>query len=376
MIASDIQGCDPYSGTFMKAGRVRYEQRHKPVVEKTLPLPSQKPRLKIISLDELIDRYIKVETSKRFSGTGEWDDFKAENYKITVAPGLVAAPEDDNAIIAKVIGSCEGNRTATILDLNATTQPAKRVSREERGIYRVREGDALSKIAVMFGLKTEALMKCNTLKKRDHLRIGQKLSIPMNQKKVDAIVSAAYRVEKGDTLTGIAKMFNLDPKAVAKHNGIGSRERIREGKVLKLPLPHLKRGKKEAKKKKRKKKKKNLKRKKRHQTYRLIREYGKRRLRVTATAYSSHGKQTDSTPFLAAWNNRLRPGMKVIAVSRDLLTKYGMRNGTRVRIGGLPGIYRVRDKMNKRYRKRIDIYMGLNRRKALRWGRRSVIIYW
>jgi len=79
---------------------------------------------------------------------------------------------------------------------------------------------------------------------------------------------------------------------------------------------------------------------------------------------------------LAAWNNRLRPGMKIIAVSRDMLTRYGMRNGTKVRIGGLPGYYRVRDKMNKRYKKRIDIYTGIDRRRALRWGRRSVVIYW
>jgi 3D (Asp-Asp-Asp) domain-containing protein len=68
--------------------------------------------------------------------------------------------------------------------------------------------------------------------------------------------------------------------------------------------------------------------------------------------------------------------MKIIAVSRDMLTRYGLRNGSKVKIGGLPGYYTVRDKMNKRYRKRIDIYMGVNRRKALRWGRRSVVIYY
>ena len=44
--------------------------------------------------------------------------------------------------------------------------------------------------------------------------------------------------------------------------------------------------------------------------------------------------------------------MKAIAVSRDLLSVYGLRNGTKVRIAGLPGFYRVRDKMNKRYKKR------------------------
>jgi 3D (Asp-Asp-Asp) domain-containing protein len=68
--------------------------------------------------------------------------------------------------------------------------------------------------------------------------------------------------------------------------------------------------------------------------------------------------------------------MKAIAVSRDLIKKYGLGNGKKVRIQGLPGYYTVRDKMNKRYTKRIDIYMGTNRRKALRWGRKRVMIYW
>jgi 3D (Asp-Asp-Asp) domain-containing protein len=102
----------------------------------------------------------------------------------------------------------------------------------------------------------------------------------------------------------------------------------------------------------------------------------KNSLRVTATAYTSHRAQTDSTPNIAAWNDRLRPGMKVIAVSRDLLKKYGLKRNSRVKIKGLPGTYRVLDKMNRRYTKRIDIYMGKNRRKAYQWGKRRVTIYW
>lgn len=99
-------------------------------------------------------------------------------------------------------------------------------------------------------------------------------------------------------------------------------------------------------------------------------------LRVTATAYNSLPSQTDSTPNIAAWGDRLRPGMKAIAVSRDLLKKYGLRHNQRVKISGLPGTYRVLDKMNKRWRKKIDIYMGKSRRKARQWGRRKVTIYW
>lgn len=97
---------------------------------------------------------------------------------------------------------------------------------------------------------------------------------------------------------------------------------------------------------------------------------------VTATAYTSHVNQTDSTPNIAAWGDRLSPGMKVIAVSRDMLTKYGLKHRSRVRIKGLKGEYRVLDKMNKRWRKKIDIYMGMDLKKAFKWGRRRVELQW
>ena len=102
----------------------------------------------------------------------------------------------------------------------------------------------------------------------------------------------------------------------------------------------------------------------------------RKRLRVTATAYTSHVGQTDSTPNIAAWGDRLRPGMKAIAVSRDLLKVHGLKHGQKVRIKGLDGEYAVLDKMNKRWRKKIDIYMGMNKRKAFQWGRRKVEIMW
>jgi len=102
----------------------------------------------------------------------------------------------------------------------------------------------------------------------------------------------------------------------------------------------------------------------------------KRKLTLLATAYTSHRSQTDSTPFLAAWNNRIRPGMKIIAVSHDLVKKYGLKNGVKVKIKGLKGHYIVKDKMNRRFKKRIDIYMGLNKKRALKWGKRRVELYY
>jgi len=101
-----------------------------------------------------------------------------------------------------------------------------------------------------------------------------------------------------------------------------------------------------------------------------------KRLDVIATAYTSHVNQTDSTPNIAAWGDRLKPGMKVIAVSRDLLNVYGLKHKQKVRIKGLKGEYLVLDKMNKRWRKKIDIYMGMDKKKAFRWGKRKVEILW
>ncbi|MGI9590559.1 MAG: 3D domain-containing protein [Myxococcota bacterium] len=98
-------------------------------------------------------------------------------------------------------------------------------------------------------------------------------------------------------------------------------------------------------------------------------------LEVTATAYNSLPGQTDGEPNVTAWGDRLEPGMKAIAVSRDLIA-LGLGHGTEVRIDGLPGHYVVRDKMAKRWRRKIDIYMGDDVRAARRWGRRPVIIRW
>ena len=98
-------------------------------------------------------------------------------------------------------------------------------------------------------------------------------------------------------------------------------------------------------------------------------------LAVTATAYNSLPGQTQGDPTLTAWGITLMLGMKVIAVSRDLI-RLGLTKGVEVRIDGLPGTYIVVDKMNKRWTRRIDIYMDTNVKAAEEWGKREVTIRW
>ena len=101
-----------------------------------------------------------------------------------------------------------------------------------------------------------------------------------------------------------------------------------------------------------------------------------RTLEVTATAYNSLESQTKKgDPTTAAWGDQLKPGMKAIAVSRDLIPE-GLDHKTKVKIEGLNGTYVVLDKMNKRWKKKIDIYMGVDVTKAREWGKRKVNIEW
>lgn len=96
-------------------------------------------------------------------------------------------------------------------------------------------------------------------------------------------------------------------------------------------------------------------------------------IEVTASAYNSVENQTSDQPNVGAWGDRLKPGMKCIAVSRDLLA-IGIGHNTKVKITGLKGIYLVKDKMNERWTNKIDIYMGDNIKEAKEWGSKKVTI--
>ena len=378
-----ITECNPYPTRLLVAKKVKYKKDDDKLIDaKTLPVPARAP-VKVISVIDMIEKYVKIEKPIRYEGS--------ENRQLEALN--IESPKDGNA--HSLSRELELRRKSTLVKLQKMqdesyskmikesqlfpqTKPGdvskieeiaktekiiKKVEPKLEGVYTVEKGDTLSTIAKKFCLNTAELRKINNFKKGDTLKVGKKLTISMEQEMIDIIAKAEYIIQPGDNIGAIARDFNLSSADICKYNNLNKSSMIRIGKKLTLPFPYkiaqLERERKpEAKKS------------------RMVRGIGKRKLRVTATAYSSHSSQTDKTPFLAAWNNRIRPGMKIIAVSRDMLTTYGLRNGSKVRIGGLPGYYTVRDKMNKRYRKRIDIYMGMNRRKALRWGRRSVVLYY
>ena len=91
-------------------------------------------------------------------------------------------------------------------------------------------------------------------------------------------------------------------------------------------------------------------------------------LTVSASIYHPVPGQTDSTPFITADGSRINEKNpkkhRWIAVSRDLHSRWGgdISYGDSLQVTGLSdeldGMYIVRDVMNRRIRKQIDILVG------------------
>lgn len=94
-----------------------------------------------------------------------------------------------------------------------------------------------------------------------------------------------------------------------------------------------------------------------------------KKIKVTATVYNPVKSQTDDSPLITADNSKinlekLNSGeLKWIAVSRDLLSYVDYGSKVHIRSKKDPkinGVYIVKDRLNSRFTKRIDILKPIN----------------
>jgi membrane-bound lytic murein transglycosylase D len=115
--------------------------------------------------------------------------------------------------------------------------PSAQGSREQGrpGSYQVQRGDTLSKIARLFGTSVNALMAANNLRNPNHVRRGTVLTIPLTQVSIKQERPQSYRVRRGDTLTEIARLFGTSVKALMAANGLRNPDHVGKGVVLAIP---------------------------------------------------------------------------------------------------------------------------------------------
>ena len=107
--------------------------------------------------------------------------------------------------------------------------------------YVVERGDSLSVIARRFDTTVSRLVALNQLRSRNRIQIGQRLLLPQNSAVADqtlgerAVQDGRYTVRRGDTISLIASRFGVSEQQVLSLNGIVDRNRIYPGQNLQLP---------------------------------------------------------------------------------------------------------------------------------------------
>ena len=114
-------------------------------------------------------------------------------------------------------GSIEGINGNVDLDKAFKDFPSiikKKNSNNSEINYVVKKGDTLIKIAKKYGLDYKKLAKYNNISNPNKIYTGQIIKIPSN----DDIKPTTYIVQKGDTLSSIARKYNMNWKDIYEKN--------------------------------------------------------------------------------------------------------------------------------------------------------------
>lgn len=97
-------------------------------------------------------------------------------------------------------------------------------------LYRVEDGDTIENIAKRFGTTIEDLMFANNIDE-GNLRASSEIVVPDASKKYFEY----YTVEKGDSLYGIGRRYNINPELLASLNGLNYSDYIYPGQTVMIP---------------------------------------------------------------------------------------------------------------------------------------------
>lgn len=118
----------------------------------------------------------------------------------------------------------------------ATTSGSASIGKTEQLTYTVKIGDTISKIAKKFQLSPKQVLVLNDLSEKDFIFPGQKLKL-VNHAEVPTAVSAAsqtttHLVRSGDTINSIAKKYSVPVKTVLAINKLSANTLIFPGQKL------------------------------------------------------------------------------------------------------------------------------------------------
>jgi membrane-bound lytic murein transglycosylase D len=121
-------------------------------------------------------------------------------------------------------------------------EPAVAAGTSTGAFHRVRRGETISEIADEYGVTQRELRTWNSLDRRGRIRIGQRLRVvspdaPRTPPSVtpDSTGTRMHVVQRGETLTGLAKRYGVSIQALRKANGLTERATLKAGLSLRIP---------------------------------------------------------------------------------------------------------------------------------------------
>ena len=152
----------------------------------------------------------------------------------------------DGVLIGQTLKLPSDAKTANTTMANTSSSPS--VNKPES--YTVRTGDSLTSVAATHGLTVGQLASYNNLANDAHILIGQRLWLVAGKVKPQPVsvqnpsrqsTSTAntnpttHKVSAGESLTAIARRYNISLHALAKENGLSVTDGVLIGQTLKLP---------------------------------------------------------------------------------------------------------------------------------------------
>lgn len=131
---------------------------------------------------------------------------------------------------------------ATATDAQETTaqKPARSSLPNGNGYYVVQRGDTLSQIAKNNGLSTSDLLRLNGLSNPNVVWVGQKLrltarvSVVKDEKAAEPKLASIYVFKAGDTLAALAEEHNTTVEAILRANGLPHEKFVWVGQRLRI----------------------------------------------------------------------------------------------------------------------------------------------
>jgi membrane-bound lytic murein transglycosylase D len=126
--------------------------------------------------------------------------------------------------------SASPSRASSGTEAGASLQPARPAPRT----HRVRRGETLGSIALLYSVSAERLRSHNGVGSRDLIRVGQRLGIPGTGSR-RPLRTSDHEVQRGQTLAEIANRYGYSVEHLRRHNNLRNKNHIRTGQVLEIP---------------------------------------------------------------------------------------------------------------------------------------------